>query len=348
MKYNKLGKTDIDVSVICLGTMTFGEQNSEAEGHEQMDFAIDHGINFFDTAELYAVPSKPGNNGKTEDIIGTWFAKGGGRREKTIIATKVTGPSKNLSYIAKDLGFSKARIHEAVERSLRRLQTDYIDLYQLHWPERSTNMFGQRSFKVDESEAWKDNFADVVDTLDGLIKEGKIRHWGLSNENPYGIMRFLNESDKNDVARPVSIQNCYSLLNRLFEVGNAEMAYREQMGLLAYSPMAFGLLSGKYHKKVDVDRDRLNKFPDHMARYNSDQCYEATRRYLEIAENHEMTLAQMSLAFVNHQKFVTSNIIGATTIDQLKENIGSADIVLSTEILNEIEEVQKAIPNPAP
>ena len=347
MKYNKLSKTDIKVSEICLGTMTFGEQNTEAEGHAQMDMAVDMGVNFFDTAEMYAVPSTPENNGKTEDIIGTWFAKSG-KRDQVVLATKVTGPSENFEkYVAKNLGFSKPRIHEAVNRSLSRLQTDYIDLYQLHWPERSTNMFGQRGFTQSLDEAWKDNIAEVVDTLDGLVKEGKIRTYGLSNETPWGVMRYLNESDKAGVQRPVSIQNPYGLLNRLYEVGLSEMGIREDIGLLAYSPMGFGLLSGKYHKGTDQEKDRRNKYKQ-MSRYDSAQCYDATSMYLKIANHYEISLAQMSLAFVCSRPFATSTIIGATNLDQLKENISSCNIQLSNDILTEIENVHSLIPNPAP
>jgi len=346
MKYNKLGTTEIEVSEICLGTMTFGEQNSELEGHEQMDYALDNGVNFFDTAEMYAIPSTKENNGKTEEIIGSWFAKTG-NRDKVILATKVTGPSPNFPYIADNLGFSRGRVMEAIDRSLTRLQTDYVDLYQLHWPERYTNYFGQRGFTLKKDEQWEDNFADVLDTLNNLIKEGKIRHWGLSNETPYGTMRFLAEADRLGVARPSSIQNPYSLLNRTFEVGNAEVAIREDVGLLAYSPMAFGLLSGKYHKKTDSSRDRLNKYKQ-MSRYNSQICYDATASYIEIAEEYNMTIAQMCLAFVNQQDFLTSNIIGATTMEQLKENVESSDILLSDEVIKKIEKVHESMPNPAP
>jgi len=346
MKYNKLGTTDIEVSEICLGTMTFGEQNSEAEGHEQMDYALDHGVNFFDTAELYAVPSTKENSGKTEEIIGTWFAKSG-KRDKVILATKVTGPSQNLKYISDNLGFSKGRVLEAIDRSLTKLQTDYVDLYQLHWPERTTNYFGQRGFKVNKNEKWEDNFAEILETLNGLIKDGKIRHWGVSNESPYGTMRFLAEADRLGIERPASIQNPYNLLNRLFEVGNAEVAIRERVGLLAYSPMAFGLLSGKYHKKTDSPRDRLNKY-NQMSRYDSQISYDATTKYIEIAERHGLTIAQMCLAFINQQPFLTSNIIGATTMAQLTENIGSSDVTLSGEIMKEINEIHERMPNPAP
>ncbi len=347
MKYNKLSRTDIEVSEICLGTMTFGEQNSENEGHAQMDMAVEMGVNFFDTAEMYAVPSTRENSGKTEEIIGTWFAKSG-KRDKVVLATKVTGPSPNLEkYIAKNLGFSKPRIHEAINRSLTRLKTDYIDLYQLHWPERTTNMFGQRGFAEDKNDAWQDNMNEIVNTLNDLIKDGRIRAFGLSNETPWGLMRYLNESDNAGLERPVSIQNPYGLLNRLYEVGLSEMGVRENIGLLAYSPMGFGLLSGKYHTGNDKSGDRRNKFKQ-LNRYDSRQCYDATALYLEIANQYKMSLAQMSLAFVNSRPFVTSTIIGATNLDQLKENITSCNIQLSNEVLSEIENVHNLIPNPAP
>lgn len=327
--------------------MTFGEQNSESEGHDQMDMAIDLGVNFFDTAEMYAAPSTPENNGKTEKIIGTWFAKSG-QRAKVVLATKVTGPSANLEkYVAKDLGFSKSRIHEAVNRSLTRLKTDYIDLYQLHWPERNTNMFGQRGYSHNQNDQWSDNIGEVVNTLNDLVKDGKIRTYGLSNETPWGVMRYLNEVDREGHDRLVSIQNPYGLLNRLYEIGLAEMGIRENIGLLAYSPMGFGLLSGKYHTGKDKSSDRRNKYKQ-ASRYDSPQCYDATSLYLEIASQHEMSLAQMSLAFVNSRTFVTSTIIGATNLKQLKENIASSNIQLSNEVLSEIENVHNLIPNPAP
>lgn len=346
MKYNRLGTTEIKVSEICLGTMTFGEQNSEAEGHEQMDFAIDSGVNFFDTAELYAVPSNPNNNGKTEEIIGTWFSASG-KRNQVILGTKVTGPSPNLKYISPNLGFSKERITEALERSLKRLQTDYIDLYQLHWPERKSNMFGQRGFPHGVVDPWEENFDQVVEVIGDLITAGKIRHWGLSNETPWGTMRFLAAAKEHGVPLPVSVQNPYSLLNRTYEIGMSEVSVREDIGLLAYSPMAFGLLSGKYHKGTDTADDRRNKFKT-MSRYDSDQCYEATAQYLQLAADNNISLAQMSLAFINSREFITSNIIGATNIDQLKENIASADLQLSSEVLIAIEKIHEAIPNPAP
>ena len=345
MKYNTLGKTAIKVSEICLGTMTFGEQNTEAEAHEQLDYAVDHGVNFVDTAELYAIPSTKENRGKTEEYIGSWIAKG--NRDKIVLATKVTGPSPNLTYISNNLGFSKERVAEAIDRSLRLLQTDYVDLYQLHWPERKTNYFGRRNFEYDPDEKWTDNLLEVTHTLNELQKTGKIRAWGLSNESPWGTMKYLAHADAAGLERPVSVQNPYNLLNRVYEIGMAEVSIREQIGLLVYSPMAFGLLSGKYHKKADSNRDRLNKYKS-MSRYNGTTSYQATEKYLAIAEKYGMSLAQMSLAFINQQPFVTSNIIGATTMDQLAENIASSSISLSPEVLREIEEVQDLIPNPAP
>ena len=346
MEYRKLGNSGIDVSVICLGTMTFGEQNTEAEAHEQLNYAVDNGVNFIDTAELYAIPSRKENSGLTEQYIGSWL-KDRKDRDKIILATKVTGPSQNLGYISENLGFSRPRILEAVDRSLRQLQTDYIDLYQLHWPERNTNMFGKRGFKYQPGEQWKDNFEEVVSTLNQLIQEGKIRHWGLSNETPWGIMRTQAAALKLNMEGAVSVQNPYSLLNRTFEVGNAEVAIREGIGLLAYSPMAFGLLSGKYHRKEERADARLHKYKQ-MARYNSNVSYKATQKYLDIADKHGLSLAQMALAFINQQAFLTSNIIGATSMAQLKENIASSNIKLSKDIMREIEEVHEEMPNPAP
>ncbi len=347
MKYNKLGNTDIEVSEICLGTMTFGEQNSEVEAHEQLNYAVEHGINFIDTAELYAVPSSESNNGMTEKYIGSWI-KESGRRDKVIIGTKVTGPSAGLKYISDlPLGFSNARMDEALNRSLSNLQTDYIDLYQLHWPERNNNRFGQRGWDQTKEVEWQYNIHEIVDRLNAYVKAGKIRNYGLSNETPWGVMKYLEEADKSNSIRPVSIQNPYGLLNRIYEAGMAEISYREQIGLLAYSPMGFGLLSGKYHKKTDQPEDRLNKYKQ-MARYNSKQNYEAADHYLKIAESHNMSLAAMSLAFLRSKPWLTSTIIGATNMDQLKENIGSAEIHLDDAWLNEIDAIHNIIPNPAP
>ncbi len=346
MKYYKLGRTDIEVSEICLGTMTFGEQNSEKEGHEQLDYAIEHGVNFIDTAELYSVPGRAETQGSTERIIGTWI-KNRSDRDKIILATKVTGPSVGLSYIRNPLKFTREQINTALEGSLKRLQTDYVDLYQLHWPERKTNFFGKLGYKHDPNDPWEDNFLEVLEVLKDLIASGKVRHVGISNETPWGAMRWLYLAEQQGLPRMISIQNPYSLLNRTYEVGLSEVSLREDLSLLVYSPMAFGWLSGKYHKGIDKPADRVNQFKN-LSRYNGELSKKATAEYLKIAEKHNISLAQMSLAFVNSRDFVTSNIIGATTMEQLKENIGSADLQLSSEILKEIETVHNTIPNPAP
>ncbi len=345
MKYNKLGNTEISVSEICLGTMTFGEQNSEKEAHEQLDYALDNEVNFIDTAEMYAVPSTKENSGLTEKYIGNWIAKG--NREKVVLATKVTGPAANLSYVSENLGYSKSRISEAIEKSLKNLRTDYVDLYQLHWPERSANFFGKRGFESIAKEDWKDNIQEVVHSLNNLIKEGKIRSWGLSNETPWGAMRYLSESDQSTLSRPATIQNPYNLLNRSYEVGMSEVSIRENIGLLAYSPMAFGLLSGKYHSGQAREDARMHKYKQ-LSRYNSENSYLATTKYIEIADKHDLSLVDLSLAFIRQQPFVTSVIIGATSMTQLKENIESANVDLGKEVLKDIEEVQNLIPNPAP
>jgi aryl-alcohol dehydrogenase-like predicted oxidoreductase len=345
MKYTTLPNSDLKVSKICLGTMTFGQQNTEAEGHAQMDYAIEKGVNFFDTAEMYSVPARQETYGSTEKILGTWFKKTG-KREEIVLASKIAGPNPNFTYMREKMDFSPASIKFALDQSLMRLQTDYIDIYQLHWPERKANFFGQRSFKVQE-DAWEDNIHSVLETLDNFIKEGKINHIGLSNETPWGIMRFLEESTYQNLPRIKTIQNPYSLLNRLFEVGSSEVCVRENVGLLAYSPLAFGVLSGKFLSGESHPNARIKLFPQ-FARYNSAQCTEATRLYQEIARQHGLTLTELSLAFVEEQAFVTSTIIGATTLEQLKENIATIDVVLSEEILKAIDEVQAIIPNPAP
>lgn len=345
MKYATLPDTNIEVSKICLGTMTFGEQNTEAEGHAQMDYAFEKGINFFDTAEMYSVPGRKETYGSTEKIIGTWFKKTG-KRDEIVLASKIAGPNPGLGYIRENMDFSPESIALSIDKSLTRLQTDYIDLYQLHWPERKANFFGQRGFKV-IGDAWQDNIHKVLETLDGFIKEGKIKHIGLSNETPWGIMRFLEESKYHNLPKIMTVQNPYSLLNRTFEMGSAEVCMRENVGLLAYSPLAFGKLSGKYLSGERHPNSRIELFPQ-LARYNSAQCTEATRLYQEIAKKNGLTLTEMSLAFVNQQAFVTSTIIGATTMEQLKENIATIDVVLSEEILKEIDAVQAIIPDPAP
>jgi aryl-alcohol dehydrogenase-like predicted oxidoreductase len=345
MKYTTLPNTNIKVSKLCLGTMTWGNQNTQDEGFAQMDMALDHGINFFDTAELYPVPATPERYAHTEIIIGNWFEKTG-NRDKVILASKIAGPGDYTAHIRTN-GFSKNALHEAVENSLKRLKTDYIDLFQLHWPERHTNTFGIRDYKHNSADAWSDNFHEVLETLDDIIKSGKVRHAGISNEKAWGTMRYLEASKTHDLPRMITIQNAYSLLNRTFEGDLAEISLRENIGLLAYSPMAFGVLSGKYIKGQDDVNARLNLFP-RFARYSSAQSTEATKRYLKIAEDHNMSLAQMALAFVTQRPFVTSNIIGATSTKQLQENIDSIHITLTDDILKEIDQVHAEIPNPAP
>jgi len=343
MKYNVLPNTDIKVSKICLGTMTYGRQNSEDDGHEQINYAIERGVNFIDTAEMYPVPAEATRYGNTERIIGTWI-KNSGKRNDIVLASKIAGPGDYTKHI-RTTGFSEKALNEAVENSLKRLQTDYIDLYQLHWPDRNTNKFGIRGFKHQDHESWEDNFNEVLYSLDKLIKSGKIRYIGLSNENPWGMMRFIEESKKN-LPRMITIQNPYSLLNRQFEVGNAEVSMRENIGLLAYSPLGCGVLSGKYIQKKDQENSRLNLFK-RFVRYSSNQSTEATKLYLEIAQQNSISLTKMALAFINQQPFVTSNIIGATNLEQLKENIDSVEIDLNQNTLKEIEKVHELIPDPA-
>ena len=345
MKYTTLPGTDIKVSKICLGTMTFGNQNTEPEGFDQMDLALEKGVNFFDTAELYPVPANAKTQGETERIMGNWFHKTG-NRSKIILATKAAGPGAYTAHIRDNISFNKKNITEALDNSLKRLQTDYVDLYQLHWPERMTNFFGQRGYFHNPKDSWVENFEEALETLDELIKAGKIRQIGISNEAPWGLMRYL-ELSKKGLPKTITIQNPYSLLTRVFEIGNSEICLRENVGLLAYSPLGFGRLTGKYRGGHNLDKARLTVFPN-MARYNSDQSIEATERYYQIAQNHGISLTQMALAFVNQQPFLTSNIIGATNLDQLQENIGSIELSLSKELLKEIEVVHSQIPNPAP
>ena len=343
MEYNKLPGTNIDVSKICLGTLTWGRQNSDSEAYEQMDYSLDHGVNFFDTAELYPVPATPDRYADTERIIGNWFSSRN-NREKIILATKIAGPGDYTAHIRKT-GFKGSSIEDAVNGSLERLKTDYIDLYQLHWPERMTNFFGKRGFNyVDDG--WEDNFQEILEKLKKIVNQGKIRHIGLSNENPWGFMKFI-EYSKIGLPKMITIQNPYSLLNRLFEIGNAEVCKREETGLLAYSPLGFGVLSGKYRNGKIPDNSRLKLFPN-LSRFSNDNCIKAVDMYYQISQKYNMTLAEMSLAFVNDRPFVTSNIIGATSMDQLKENINSINIKLSDDIIYEINKVNEEIPNPAP
>lgn len=345
MRYTTIPQTDIRVSKICLGTMTYGQQNTEAEAHEQLSYALDQGINFIDTAEMYSIPGRKETQGSTERYIGSWLKDQ--KREDLVVATKITGPMPYFNYLRDNLGFSREVIHSALDQSLKRLQTDYVDVYQLHWPERNVNFFGQRNYKHKENEAWTDNFHEVIETLDGLVKEGRIRHYGVSNETSWGVMRQLQESDKHGLARCKTIQNPYSLLNRTFEINLAEVSMREKVGLLAYSPLAFGVLSGKYLGGRMPEKSRIKLFPNY-SRYSNPQALHLTEKYKEMADRHGLSLTHLSLAFVNQRPFVTSNIIGATTMEQLRENISSIDIELSEEMLSEIDEIQNLQPNPAP
>lgn len=345
MNYKKLGNTDIKVSTICLGTMTWGEQNTQEEGFEQMDFALDQGVNFWDTAELYAVPPKEETFGHTEIIIGNWFEKTK-NRDKVILATKVAGPARE--YIrGGGNNYTLQRMTEALNDSLKRLKTDYIDLYQLHWPERNTNMFGRLGYTHNENEDWN-KFEEVLSHLDKFVKEGKIRDIGLSNETPWGVSKCLNLAKDQNLPRMMSVQNPYSLLNRTYEVGLAEISIRDEIGLLAYSPLASGYLTGKYRNNQLPKNSRLERDRDFWTRYNKPNTTKAVDAYYEISKKHNLDFAQMALKFCEIQPFMTSVIIGATTMDQLKTNIESVNINLTEEVINEINEVQKIYPNPCP
>ncbi len=343
MKYTNLPGTAIKVSKVCLGSMTWGQQNSEADGHRQLDYALERGVNFIDTAEMYSTPARKETQGNTEKIIGSWL-KNTGNREKVVLASKIAGPGNAVAHIRPNPGFSKAALTEAIDASLNRLQTDYIDLYQLHWPERNTNFFGKRGYVV-EGEEWEDNFKQILLDLDGFIKSGKIREIGLSNETPYGVMRCVEEA-RNGAPRIRTVQNPYSLLNRKDEIGLTEIFHRENIGLLPYSPLGMGTLTGKYLKESPVN-SRLTLFPQYN-RYSNPQAVEATSRYVALAKKHGITPVQLALGFIDSQPFVTSTIIGATTMDQLSENIDGFEVELSEEILKEINEIHEAIPNPAP
>ena len=346
MQYRTLGNTDIKVSQICLGSMTWGEQNSEAEGHEQLDYALDQGINFIDTAELYAIPAKAKTYGRTEEIIGNWL-QARNNRDQVVLASKVAGPGKGwVDHIRNgESRYDRLNMEAALDASLKRLQTDYLDLYQLHWPERKSNYFGHLGYTHTD-----DDFTPIEETL-GILQEfiqaGKIRHIGLSNETPWGLMKFLQIADRLELPRVVSIQNPYSLLNRSFEVGLAEIAHREQVGLLAYSPLGFGVLSGKYLDGGGRPKDRLTRFPEYD-RYSNAQAVAATREYVALAHSMDISPAQMALAYVNSRPFLTSNIIGATSMDQLRENIASTKLRLEDDLLEEIEAIHERHPNPAP
>lgn len=326
--------------------MTWGRQNTEAEGHAQLDFALNHGVNFVDTAEMYSVPYSKETRGETERIIGTWLAKTG-NRDKIVLATKITGPNRSIfKDVRPNLDFSKESLDDALHKSLKRLQTDYVDLYQLHWPERNVNIFGQRDYDHRGNEAWEDNLGEVLDRLEGYVKEGKIRYAGVSNETPFGLMRYMEKHRKGKM-KIVSTQNAYSLIQRRDEAGLSEVLQMEDIGYLAYSPLGFGVLSGKYLNGAEPEGARVTMFPNY-SRYSSEASARATSEYKKVADKHGLSLPQMALAFVNSRPFVTSNIIGATSVDQLSENIDSIDVTLSREALKDIQRVHEAIPNPAP
>jgi aryl-alcohol dehydrogenase-like predicted oxidoreductase len=347
MQYRKLGRTDIDVSLICLGTMTYGEQNTQKEAHAQLDYALSQGVNFIDTAELYAIPPRAETYGKTEEILGNWLKKSG-KRDEVVLASKVCGPGNDWLPHIRDgkTRLDRHNITKAIEGSLKRLKTDYLDLYQLHWPDRKTNYFGALGYENDPDDR-PTPILETLQLLSDLVKEGKVRHIGLSNETPWGVMRFLQLADCMGMPQVVSVQNPYNLLNRTFEIGLAEIAHRCNVGLLAYSPLGFGMLTGKYLDGATPKGARLTNWPDYD-RYSNEQALAATREYVQLARDHGLDPAQMALAYINSRPFLTSNIIGATTMEQLKTNIESIDTTLSDEVMEGIEAIHTRHPNPSP
>ena len=346
MNYKKLGNTDLDVSTICLGTMTWGEQNTLKDGFKQMDYALEQGINFFDTAELYAVPPKKETYGKTEEIIGNWFYERK-NRNKVILATKISG---NGPKWIRGGGFqyNEKNITEAIEKSLTRLKTDYIDLYQLHWPERKANYFGKLSYQHEEKKEEWNSFEKILTTLNKFIIQGKIKYIGLSNETAWGLSKFLEISKIKNLPRIISVQNPYNLLNRTYEIGLAEISIREKSGLLAYSPLASGYLSGKYRNGQMPKNSRMDLFSEFWTRYKTPNTEKAIDEYFKISKKYNLNFAQMSLKFCEIQPFMTSVIIGATTMEQLKINIESVNVNLTDEIIQNINNVQKLYSNPCP
>ena len=348
MRYRKLGNTNIDVSVICLGTMTFGELNSEKDGFEQMDYAIDRGVNFIDTAEMYAVPTRAETYGKTEEIVGNWI-KSKNNRDKIILATKIASKSNGLSWVREggtNLSFNKKNVNAAIDASLKRLKTDYVDLYQLHWPERNVPKFGVMDFEYDPNDNEWTSIEEVLENLNQLITQGKVRHIGVSNETPWGLMKFMQVAKEKKLPIMVSIQNVYNLVNRVFDIANSEVSLRENCGLLAYSPLAGGRLSGKYLNDQNPKNSRYTLFASIFQRHRTPRGEVAISKYVNLANKYNIAPSTFANAFVNDRPFVTINIIGATTMDQLKENIDSIDIKFSDEILREIEDIHLADPNP--
>ena len=348
MKYRKLGTSDIDVSVICLGTMTWGEQNSQDDAFSQMNYAIERGVNFFDTAEIYSIMPRKETYGRTEEIIGNWF-KEKKNRNNIILASKIASKSDGLEWIrggSAKLGFDKKNINEAINASLKRLKTDYIDLYQLHWPERKVPLFGKLDFEFDASDIDWTPIEETLNNLNDLVKAGKIRYVGISNETPWGTMKFLEIAKEKKLPRMMSIQNVYSLVNRVFDIANSEVAIREKCGLLAYSPLAGGRLSGKYIGNINPHNARYTLWPKRFSRHHTVRGERAIEKYVKLSKKYNIAPSTFANAFVNDRPFVTSNIIGATSIKQLKENIDSIDIKLSKEILEEIENIHLSDPNP--
>jgi aryl-alcohol dehydrogenase-like predicted oxidoreductase len=344
VKYSVLGASGVKVSRICLGTMTWGEQNTEEQAHAQMDCAVAQGINFFDAAEMYPVPPRAATQGRTEQYIGTWFKRRGGRGD-IVLASKVTGPA-DFSWLRGGPHLDRKSVLAACEGSLQRLQTDVIDLYQVHWPERTTNYFGKLGYPHREGEQ-AIAIEETLSALAELQKQGKVRHIGISNETPWGLAEYLRLHREKHLPRVVSIQNPYSLLNRSFEIGLSEFAHRESVGLLAYSPLAFGVLSGKYLGGAKPANSRLTLFT-RFSRYNNPEAELATREYVALARTHGLDPAQMALAFINARPFLTANIIGATTLEQLRANIASIDLTLSDEVLNSIETIHRRHTIPCP
>ncbi len=345
MKFKKLGNTNLSVSSICLGTMTWGTQNSENDAFEQMDYSLDHGVNFFDTAELYSIPPTAESYGKTEVMIGNWFKKRK-NRNKIILASKIAGPGLDWIRGGKN-SFDEKGIGKAIEGSLKRLKTDYIDLYQLHWPERSTNTFGRREYTINKNEKEWNSFESILQSLEKFIKSGKIRYIGMSNETPYGLSKYLEISKNKNLPRMMSVQNPYSLVNRTYEIGMSEISIREKCGLLVYYPLASGALSGKYRDGQMPKNARMSLFKG-WERMINPLAMKAYDEYYKLAKENNITMVQLAQAFVNSRPFVTSNIIGATTMDQLKENIGSMNIKLTEEALEKINIIHNNNPNPAP
>ena len=345
MKFKKLGNTDLDVSLICLGTMTWGTQNTEKDAFEQMDYSVSQGVNFFDTAEIYSVPPTSDSYGKTEVMIGNWFEKRK-NRDKIILASKVAGPGCDWIRGGGN-NFDEKKIGEAIDGSLKRLKTDYIDLYQLHWPERSTNFFGRRDYSYNNKEGEWNSFENILDALGKYIKRGKIRYIGMSNETPYGLSRYLEISKNKGAPRMMSVQNPYSLVNRTYEIGMSEISIRQKCGLLVYYPLAAGALSGKYRNGEMPKNSRMALFKG-WERHLNPLAMRAYDEYYKLAKDFNLTMVQLAQSFVNSRPFVTSNIIGATTMEQLKENIDSVNIDFTDEMMERVDKIHNENPNPSP